>query len=205
MQPRCLESMIAEESRYFFRRAFRQRSHQCALPAGDTRQNFRQEIVDLPLGRSHFDDGIKDTSRAQDQFRDFRNVGVYEGPLTILGVFGGEQTGSGLLHFPVAWCCRHKNALLHPCPEFRFLQRAIVERRGQPEPVAHKRLLTHAITKVHAAHLRNRNVRLVHYQQPVSFWKVIHKTVWWLARLPTRQVPCVILDPSAIAHRFNLK
>ena len=89
--------------------------------------------------------------------------------------------------------------LADPPLELRERERAVVERRRQPEPELDERLLARAVAVVHPAHLRDRHVRLVHDQQPV-LWEVVEQRRRRLAGLAPRQVAGVVLDAVAVAE-----
>src|SRR5690606_19422571 len=72
--------------------------------------------------------------------------------------------------------------------------RPVVERGRQAEAMFDEGLLARAIAVVHAADLRNRDMRLVHDDEEIV-GKVIEKVVRTLARLPAGEMSRVVLDP----------
>ena len=78
-------------------------------------------------------------------------------------------------------------------------QRAVVQRRGQAEAVVHQHLLARAVAVEHAAHLRQRDMRLVHHQQEVV-GHVVEQRPGRLAGLAAGEVARVVLDAGADAR-----
>ena len=78
-------------------------------------------------------------------------------------------------------------------------QRAVVQRRGQAEAVADQHFLARAVALIHAAHLRQRHVALVHDQQPVG-GEVVEQCPGCAAGRALRQRAAVVLDAAAEAH-----
>src|SRR5213075_679123 len=78
--------------------------------------------------------------------------------------------------------------------------RPVVERRGQPETVAHERVLARAVALEHAADLRHGDVRLVDDGQERAR-EVIEQALRPLARLAPREMARVVLHSRAVANR----
>ena len=79
------------------------------------------------------------------------------------------------------------------------LQRAVVERARQAEPVLDQREFARAVALVHAVELRNRDVGLVDDAQEVLA-EVVDQRVRRLARVAPVEVARVVLDAVAVAH-----
>ena len=88
------------------------------------------------------------------------------------------------------------------CPTRRFplleVQRPVVERRRQAEPVGHQHFLARSIAEVHAADLRHGLVALVDDDQRIA-GQVVEQRRRRLARRAAGQVPRVVLDAVAVA------
>jgi len=82
------------------------------------------------------------------------------------------------------------------------LERAIVERARQAEPVLHQRLLARAVAAVHRADLRDGLVRLVQDHQEV-FGEIIDERRRWVAGSSTREMARVVLDAVAEPHLLH--
>ncbi len=91
---------------------------------------------------------------------------------------------------------------MHAVLKLFKLQRPVVHCRGQPESVIHQRLFAAAVAVPHAVHLRNRGVALVHKEQKIAR-EVVEQRRRRLARQPPAEVPRVVLDPVAVAHRLD--
>ncbi len=97
------------------------------------------QVIDLPTHRAHVDLGVEQARRAND----------------LLHVVLAHS------QLIVARCGAHIDELRNARHKFVIAQGAIVERRGQAEPVLDKRHLTRAVSLVHAADLRHRDMALV--------------------------------------------
>ena len=77
-------------------------------------------------------------------------------------------------------------------------ERTVVASRGEAEAVLDQHVLARAVAAVHAAHLRQRDVRLVDEEQEVVR-EVVEQRRRLLARLAPGQVHRVVLDAGAVA------
>src|SRR5687768_616781 len=75
-------------------------------------------------------------------------------------------------------------------------ERAVVQRARQPEPVVDERQLARSVAVVHAAHLRQRDVRLVDDDEEV-FREVVEQARRSLAGEAAREMARVVLDARA--------
>ena len=91
---------------------------------------------------------------------------------------------------------RHVDHLGHQRHELVELERAVVQRRGQPEAVLHQRQLAGPVAVEHPADLRQGDVGLVHHHQVVGR-EVVEQAGGPLARATAAQVAGVVLDPGA--------
>ena len=85
-----------------------------------------------------------------------------------------------------------------PPLELVELQRPVVERAGQPEAVLDQRFLAAAVAEVHAADLRQRDVRFIDDEQEV-LGEEVDERVRRLARLAAGEPAGVVLDAGAVA------
>ena len=83
--------------------------------------------------------------------------------------------------------------------ELLEIERPIIQRARQPEPVLDQHGLARAIAFVHAANLRDRRVRLINHQQVILREK-IEQGARARPRRPAGKVPRVILDAGAEPH-----
>ena len=103
------------------------------------------EIVDLSLDGAHVDLRVGETRRADDLLGDLARARA----LVLAGCGGNVYD------------------LIYPLLEFLKLQRAVIERRRQPEAVFNERFLARTVAVVHGAHLRQRDVRFVDEHEKV--------------------------------------
>ena len=82
------------------------------------------------------------------------------------------------------------------------LQRTVVERRRQAEPVLDQRFLARAVALVHGAELRNGLVALVDDEQRVVR-QIVEQARRRLARRAAGEIARVVLDARAVAHLFH--
>ena len=122
-----------------------ERRDEHALAAVDALADLLEQVVDLALGRADANERIDDTGRADELLDD---------PLAPLQLV---RTGRRA----------HVDRLVDAGLEFLECQRAVVERRRQPEAEVDEDLLARPVVLVHADDLRDRHVRLVDDQQPV--------------------------------------
>ena len=97
---------------------------------------------------------------------------------------------------------RNIDKLGDPCLKLIETKRAVIERRGQAKTVFHQRDLARAVALVHAADLRHRDVGLVDDAEEV-LREVVDEGVGRLARRAAVQMPRVVLDAVAKAHRLE--
>eukprot|EP00960_Hanusia_phi_P067797 766705-Hanusia_phi.AAC.2 len=94
----------------------------------------------------------------------------------------GRAKQSHLLQLPLAGGGRNEDALVYSRPELFLLQRPVVECRREAKAMADQRLLPHPVAEVHAAHLRDSDVRLVDDEEPVLANAV---RAWTASKHPT--------------------
>ena len=91
--------------------------------------------------------------------------------------------------------------------EFLEVERAVIERGGEPESVFHQHLFAGSVPGEHAPDLRNRHVGFIYKKQKI-FGEIIHERIGTLARLASGEVPGIILDPGAVsdfAHHLHVE
>ncbi len=91
-----------------------------------------------------------------------------------------------------------EDGLGHPGEELRERQRAIVAGGGEPPAEVDEVVLAAPVPLVHALELGNGDVRFVEEDEQV-LREEVQQGVRRLARLPTRKVAGVVLDPGAVA------
>ncbi len=158
-----------------------QRRHQHALAARGPQADLRQQVVDLSFDGPDLNRRIGQTRRPDDLLDDdalgFRQL--------VRPRRGG-----------------HEDHLADAGLPFFEVERPVVERRRQPEPVGHQHFLARSIAVVHAADLRHRLMALVDDEERV-LRQVIEQRRRRLARGAAGQVPRIILDPVAVANLPN--
>ena len=156
-----IEEMVSQ----ILRHTLCQRGDQHALMTCHSFTNLIDQVIDLPTHRAHVDLGVEQARRAND----------------LLHVVLAHS------QLIVARCGAHIDELRNARLKFVIAQGAIVERRGQAEPVLDKRHLTRAVSLVHAADLRHRDMALVDDAQHV-LGEIIYKRERGLARFATIQM-----------------
>ena len=81
-------------------------------------------------------------------------------------------------------------------------QRSVIIGRRQTEAMLHQHLLTRAVTGIHSANLRQRYMRLIHYQQKI-LRKIIYQRKRRLTGLTASQMARIVFDAGAIAHLLH--
>ena len=163
-----------------FGHAFGERGHQhpfahrCPLP------DAPQQILDLPLDGPHAD----------------RRIDQAGGPDNLVGgvVADLALVGTG--------CGRDVHGLPGLLQKLLKVQRAVIERRGQPEAVVHQGLLAGTVPVGHAADLRNGHVRLVDEGDEVV-WKVVEHGVRRGPDGAPVDMPRVVLDAGTVAEHLH--
>ncbi|OPZ71922.1 MAG: hypothetical protein BWY82_01566 [Verrucomicrobia bacterium ADurb.Bin474] len=143
-----------------------QRGHQHPLPGFSRLIDFPDQILDLSIRRPNLHHGIQQTGRPDHLLRHHSRH-----PDLI--------PGRGR---------RHKQRLPTHLPEFLRLERPVVHRTGQAEPVLHKLLLPGPVPEIHSLKLRNRNMALIHKEHEI-LRKEIDQAPRPLPRTAARQVP----------------
>ncbi len=112
----------------------------------------------------------------------------------------------GLRALPGTGRRREQHHLPDPVEELVELERAVVDRRGQPEAEVHQGRLAREVALVHAADLGDRLVGLVDEGDEVV-GEVVDQRVRRVARGATVEDPRVVLDPRAeaeLAHHLHV-
>ncbi|MCY1298383.1 hypothetical protein D9M68_707540 [compost metagenome] len=78
-------------------------------------------------------------------------------------------------------------------------QRAVIQRRGQPEAVLHQGFLARAVALEHGADLGNRDVGFVDHQQRIG-WQIVVERRRRLARSAPGEIAGVVFDTVAVAE-----
>ena len=181
MQVPHTDSQLLIVLRQVLRHPFGEGRHQHAFAVGRPPADFRQQVVDLTLDGPHLDRRI-DQARRPDDLLDHDALSL------------GQLVGSG--------CGRDKDHLVDPAFPFLEVERPVVERRRQPEPIGHQHFFPRSIAVVHATNLRHRLVALVDNEERI-LGQVIEQRRRRLARRAPRQVSSVILDTVAVPDLAN--
>ena len=139
VQIAALDADVFEVVGEILRHFFSKRGYQHALAAVDTGIRFGDDVLDLPLGRADGYFGIQESGRA------------YK-------LFGGD---AGFLALVVAGRGAHEYDLVDLFLKLREIERTVVVGRRQTEAVVDQVLLSRAVARVHAAHLRHGDVAFV--------------------------------------------
>ena len=121
------------------RHFFGQGSDQHSLPLGRPSVDLPNEVVNLSLYRPHINFGIEQAGGTDDLFSD----------------------ESAFALFQVAGRGAHADDLFEFAHKFIEFQRAVIQRRGQPEPILDECFLAAAVAAVHAPGLRQRHMALI--------------------------------------------
>ena len=146
-------------------------------PRFDAQPDLLDQVVDLALGRPHLDDRIEQPRRPDDLFHDLA------GMLALVECRRGADV----------------DRLRDVVVKLLKGQRPVVKRAGQAEAIVDQHFLARPVAVVHAAHLRQRHVALVHDQQPVGR-EVVEQRPRRAARRAAGQGAAVVLDAVAVAH-----
>ena len=106
---------------------------------------LRKQVLDLSLNGLHDNFGVNKSRGTNDLLNYLRRF-------FLLNISGR---------------CGNKYCLIYVTVELVKIQRTVIERRRQTEAVIHQHLLSAPVACVHSPDLRQRNVALVHKQQPV--------------------------------------
>src|SRR5687767_8370545 len=134
--------------------------------------DFVEQVIDLAAHRPYLDFRIDEPCRPDDLLDHY-----------------------AFTHLELELCRRRtdENGLRHERYELVKDQRAIVERGREPESVLHQHFLAGAVAIVHAANLRQGDVRLVDDDQEIRR-EIIQQARGPLAFTPSGQMTRVILD-----------
>ena len=149
--------------------------------AGRALANLLEQVVDLPLDRPHFDRRIHQ-ARRPDHLLDDHAAGLVQ----------LVRTGRG----------RDVDQLRHARFPLLEVQRPVVERRRQPEPVVDEHFLARSIAGKHPAHLRHGLMAFVDDDQRVAR-QVVEQRRRRLAGAAAGQMARVVLDAVAVADLAN--
>ena len=155
-----------------FRHALGQCRHEHSLTLSFTQPDFVQQIVHLPLHRTHLEHRIEQTGRTNHLFN--------HDPL-------------GQLQLQLTGRRRHIDQSRRQLHELFKYERAIVQRTWQTEPIIHEREFARPVTVVHAPDLWQRDMRFVDHHE-VVVGEVIKQTRRTFAGDATADVPRVVLD-----------
>ena len=180
MQILDLDAPLGEVGRELLGHLLRQGGDKDSFVAFDAHTHLLQEVVDLALGGLDDDERVNEARRANDLLDDA--VGAFK----LVGA-GGRRQVDGL-----------SNALGKLIP----LQRAVVHRGGQAEPIVDEGALTRHVSLKHRADLWNGHVRLVDDEQEVV-GEVVQQRVRRRARSAPVDVARIVLDTRARADFFE--
>src|SRR5438094_899991 len=146
---------------------------------------FIELVIELTVRRTALDLGIDESRRPDD---------LFDGPRRMLDLV---RTGRR----------RDEDRLVETRLELVEGEWTVVERAWQSEAVLDEDLLARAVAAVHAAHLRDRDVRLVDEHEEVRR-EVIEERPRAAPRRTACEMPRVVLDPSAragLAHHLEVE
>ena len=137
--------------------------------------DFDHEVVDLVVARSHIDGRVQQAGGSNDLF--------HHDPFRTLKLKirrGGT----------------HVDGLVDNAVKLVMRQGAVVEGRGQSEPVVDEGDLSRAVAPEHGANLRHRHMALVNDDEEV-FGEIVEEAKGTFSRLPAVEIPRVVLNPGA--------
>ena len=149
--------------------------------------DLAHQVVDLALGRLHHDLGVDQAGRADDLLDDVVDA-------------------AALADLVVAGRRREVDRLADPVDELLPLQRPVVHRARQPEPVVDQVALAGHVALVHPADLRHGDVGLVDDEHEV-LGEVVEQAVGGAAPAAAVDVHRVVLDARAgpdLAHHLDV-
>ena len=171
--------------REIFRHTLCQRGDQYLMMIRCLLIHFSDQIIDLSLNRANRDFRIKQSGRPDDLLHTHQFVLL-------------------LIHIR---CRRNEKHLIDLTLKFFEVQRTVVQSGRQTKSVIHQRLLTRTVARIHAADLRNRNMRLIHDQQEI-IREEINECHRRLPRLREIQMSRIILNSRAetgLTHHLDIK
>ena len=133
--------------------------------------DFSNEIVDLAINRTDNDLRIEQTGRADDLLDHLTRARQL-----ILGR-----------------CCGNIHNLVQTVVELIKIERAVVIRARQAKAVFDQTFLAGAVAVIHSAHLRERDVALVHDEQEI-LWKIVDERIRRTSRRTPRQYARIVLN-----------
>ena len=140
MQIGDLQIVLFQIIRQVFRHLDGQGRDQHALVGRDAVMDFIQQIVDLTARRPHCDFRVQQAGRTDDLFDDL---------------------AVDFFQLVITRRCGNINCLINECFKFFKAHRPVIQRARQTEAVFHQRFLARPVAVIHAADLRQRDVRLV--------------------------------------------
>ncbi len=176
-----LDAELLVVLRQVLRHPLGERRHQHALAVSGAVANLREQVVHLAAHRAYFDDRVEETGRPDDLLDDDA------ARLTQL-----VRAGRG----------RDEQPLADPLLPLLEVQRPVVQRRRQAEPVRDQDFLARAVAVIHAADLRNGLVALVDDGQRVA-GQIVEERRRRIARCAAGQVARVVLDAVAVANLLD--
>ncbi len=175
MQVSHAHAVFTEVFGEILRHLLGQGGDQHAVALRDAPVDLAEQVVDLGARRPHLDLGVDQPGRTHHQF-DHRALGLRQ---FLLRRRGRDVDGARLATL-----------------ELVELERPVVERRRQAEPILDQGLLARPVALVHAAELRERDVGFVDHQQRVRR-KIVEQARRRLPRRASGEMARVVLDPLA--------
>ena len=145
MEVTHLDPRFLEIFRKIFRHLLRQRRHQNPFLRRTALSYLSHQIVDLPLQRTYFDDGIKKPRGADDLLHHLLRLAQF--------VLGGRG--------------RNVDDLVDPLLKLLKCQGAVIKGRRQTKAVVHQGNFARPIPSVHRAKLGHSHMRLVHDDEEI--------------------------------------
>ena len=159
--------------RQIFRHPLGQGGDEDALIAGDAHSDFVEHVIHLPQYRTHLTRWVHQPCGPDHQFH-------HAAPFFFDLVL--RRSGRGI------------DELLRHLLKLVKTQRAVVQRRGQPEAMLDQCFLAGAVTEVHPSDLRNRDMALVNDHERV-LRQVADQGRRGASGFPALEDAAVVLDP----------
>ncbi len=180
-----LHAVVAQIIGELLGHALGQCGDQHALVLVHTDADFLQHVVHLVGGGAHLDLRVHQPRGAHDLLNHFARMRL----------------------FIISGCGRDEDALAHAFFKLFELERAIVERAGQPKAVLHQRGFARLVAVVHGVELADHLVALVQKHDRVGR-HVIGQGAGRVAGGSARQMPGVVLNAFAVpdfGQHFQIK
>jgi hypothetical protein len=139
--------------------------------------DFAQQVIHLPFGGAHFHFGVQHAGGANHLAHNFGRM------------FQLKRSGGGA----------GENGLIDALAELVEVERPVIQGAGQAEAVINQGLFAAAVAGVHAAHLGQGHVALIHHQQVVGR-EIVEQRPGRIAFAALVHVAAVVFDAGGVAH-----